>query len=182
MPPCHVLALGLLLLATPAFGSADAPTAPSRPPVVGFAPTAGALAGGLLVGAPSSILFVGSAIGFGGPAYHLLAFPALGPVTGMVLGDLIQGHSPGWAWGGALLGAAVGTAGGYALLRVPPLIFGLVGLTLLPPLGAVVGRGVVMALSGDASPPARVERPAVAWTLMPVVGPSGTGAMLAGYF
>jgi hypothetical protein len=81
MRSSRLLLLGLLLLSAPALAAADAPTSPRPPPpIVGLAPTGGALLGGLLVGAPSAIFMLGSGIGFGGPAYHLLPLPALDKV------------------------------------------------------------------------------------------------------
>lgn len=155
----------------------------SRPDTFALGPSLGALGGGLLVGAPSTLFLLGSGIGSGGPGYHLLAFPMLGPTAGLVLGDLLSGQSPVGAWGGALLGAAVGTAGGAALFYSGQLLNGMVGLTLLPPLGAIIGRGLVLALTGDSEPMAARTRPSVVWTLAPArLGHSGTGAVVMGWF
>jgi hypothetical protein len=192
--PLLVLCLALLSTAARASQTETPPAAvpgrsvPLRPQPRAFAlgPSLGALGGGLLIGAPAGVFMVGSGIAFGGPAYHLLAFPVLGPVAGVVLGDLISGHSPVGAWGGALLGAAVGTAGGAAMFysgQPGGLLYGLVGLALLPPVGAVLGRGLVLALTGEPAPVASRTRSSVSWTLAPArLGQSGTGAVVMGWF
>jgi hypothetical protein len=160
---------------------------PVRPQPAAFAlgPSLGALGGGLLIGAPSTLFLLGAGIGFGGPAYHLLAIPALGPTVGLMLGDLLSGWSPVGSWGGALLGAAVGTAGGAALFYSGMLLPGMVALTFLPPLGAVLGRAVVVALTRAPAPTpmASRSRSSVVWTLAPArLGESGTGAVVMGWF
>jgi len=189
--PLLILCTVLLSTAARAFGSASPPQevpghdAPVRSPPDTFAvgPSLGALGGGLLIGAPAGVFMLGSGIGHGGPAYHLLALPVLGPTAGLLLGDVLSGQSPVAAWGGALLGAAVGTAGGAALFYSRQYLYGLVGLALLPPLGAVLGRGLVVGLTGKPAPMAARPRPAVVWTLAPArLGRSGTGAVVTGWF
>ncbi|AKJ03800.1 hypothetical protein ATI61_11649 [Archangium gephyra] len=188
--------LGLVLLATPARASEPVPapqevpesSAPfrDRPAAFALGPSLGALGGGLLIGGPSTLFLLGAGIGFGGPAYHLLAFPTLGPIAGMVLGDLLSGQSPVGAWGGALLGAAVGTAGGAAFFYSGMYLQGMVGLALLPPLGAVLGRALVVGLTGEPAPAASMaarSRSSVVWTLAPArLGESGTGAVVMGWW
>lgn len=186
-----LLSLCLALLSAPARASEtpayEAPegSAPvrSQPEPAELGPSLGALGGGLLIGAPSTLFLLGAGIGFGGPAYHLLAFPVLGPTAGLVLGDLLSGHAPVGAWGGALLGAVVGTAGGAALFYSGQLLPGMVGLALLPPLGAAIGRGLVVSLTGKPAPMAARSRSSVVWTLAPArLGDSGTGAVVMGWF
>jgi len=177
-----LLVLCMLLLSTAARAAHDAPLR-SPPDAFADGPTLGALGGGLLIGAPAGVFMLGSGIGHGGPAYHLLALPVLGPTVGLLLGDVLSGQSPVAAWGGALLGAAVGTAGGAALFYSGQYLYGLVGLALLPPLGAVLGRGLVVSLTGKPAPMAARTRPAVVWTLAPArLGHSGTGAVVTGWF
>ncbi len=191
--PVIVLCLALLSTAARASESASPQAVPgssvpfrARPGAFALGPSLGALGGGLLVGAPAGVFMLGSGIGFGGPAYHLLAFPLLGPVAGVVLGDLLSGHSPVGAWGGALLGAAVGTAGGAAMFysgQPGGAFYGIVGLALLPPLGAVLGRGLVLALTGEPAPVASRTHSSVSWTLAPArLGQAGTGAVVMGWF
>lgn len=155
-----------------------------RPDALALGPSLGALGGGLLIGAPSTLFMLGAGIGHGGPAYHLLAFPVLGPAAGLVLGDLLSGKSPVGAWGGALLGAALGTAGGAALFYSGQLLPGMVGLTFLPPLGAILGRALVLALTNEPAPVVAARtRSSVVWTLAPArLGHSGTGAVVMGWF
>jgi hypothetical protein len=180
-----LLVLCLALVSTAARASEPVPSAPvrSRPGTFALGPSLGALGGGLLVGAPSTLFLLGSGIGSGGPGYHLLAFPLLGPTAGLVLGDLLSGHSPVGAWGGALLGAAAGTAGGAALFYSGRLPEGMVSLALLPPLGAILGRALVLALSGEPAPMAARTRSSMVWTLAPArLGQSGSGAVVMGWF
>jgi hypothetical protein len=179
--------LGMVLLSTTARAGSSAPVR-SPPDTFAPGPSLGALGGGLLVGAPSTLFMLGSGIGHGGPAYHLLAFPILGPTAGLVLGDVLSGHTPVGAWGGALLGAAVGTAGGAALFysgRQSLLLPGMAGMALLPPLCAVLGRGLVLALTGETAAPtaARTRSSPVVWMLAPArLGHTGTGAVVTGWF
>ncbi|HYO64980.1 MAG TPA: hypothetical protein VEU33_02755 [Archangium sp.] len=189
--PLLVLCLAILSSAARASDSTPPPQespesfAPVRPRPATFAlgPSLGALGGGILVGAPSTLFLLGAGIGFGGPAYHILAFPTLGPTAGLVLGDLLSGQAPVAAWGGALLGAAVGTAGGAALFYSRQYLPGMVGLAFLPPIGAVLGRALVLALTGQSEPMAARTRSSVVWTLAPTrLGHSGTGAVVMGWF
>ncbi len=163
-------------------GAAPAPLR-SQPSAFALGPSLGALGGGVLFGLPGGVFFVGSAIASGSPNYGMLALPVLGPTAGVVLGDLLSGHAPVGAWGGALLGGAVGTAGSIALMYGGQPAMGLGSLALLPPLGAVLGRALVLGLTGEPSPVAARKSPSVVWSLVPArLGTTGTGAVVAGWF